>query len=172
MLEVSPDFFDGIDPLLLKISEKVVKQTEARELSVKQIKSIYRALVNKYELTEDELMFANLIFNDCIEMADGYEANVQDVKLSKQDRRRTAPKAIPCTDHLGNHFDCISDMAKHYGMAPRTLLSRLNDRGLTVEEALTKPLITFQQLNDRLSRGWSKEDALNIPWMTWENGND
>ena len=94
-------------------------------------------------------------------------------------------------DHLGNKFKSLSQMLKHWGISPATYYNRTHKEGLSVEEALTKPIAktySFQEvtdhlgnkyrslslmartygikpitLRDRLERGWSVREALTIP---------
>lgn len=46
----------------------------------------------------------------------------------------------PCTDHLGNHFDSLGELASTYNMEPGTLSRRLNIYGWPMEKALTTPV--------------------------------
>ena len=90
-------------------------------------------------------------------------------------------------DHLGNKFNNNSQMARHWGITPSLYHQRIN-LGLSKEEALTTPVskknssievtdhlgnqykslgsmaraygIKPVTLSDRLSRGWSIEEAL------------
>ena len=91
-------------------------------------------------------------------------------------------------DHLGNKFKNRSQMLKHWGILPATYHHRIHKEGLSVEEALTKPLsntyfpkevtdhlgnkyrslslmartygIKPITLRNRLERGWSVREAL------------
>ena len=94
-------------------------------------------------------------------------------------------------DHLGNKFKSLSQMLKHWGISPATYYNRTHKEGLSMEEALTKPIAktySFQEvtdhlgnkyrslslmartygikpitLRDRLERGWSVREALTVP---------
>lgn len=94
-------------------------------------------------------------------------------------------------DHLGNKFNNISQMARHWGISPSVFHRRVHVQGLSVEEALTTPIsrkhsaqevidhlgnkyrsrslmakaygISSLTLGDRLKRGWSIEEALTTP---------
>ena len=94
-------------------------------------------------------------------------------------------------DHLGNEFKSLSQMLKHWGISPATYYNRTHKEGLSMEEALTKPIakkFSFQEvtdhlgnkyrslslmartygikpitLSDRLERGWSIREALTTP---------
>lgn len=42
-------------------------------------------------------------------------------------------------DHLGNEYLDMTEMAKHYNISPSTLRRRIDDMGMSLEEALTTP---------------------------------
>lgn len=94
-------------------------------------------------------------------------------------------------DHLGNGFKSHSQMLKHWGISPATYYNRTHKEGLSMEEALTKPIAKTYSfkgvtdhlgnnyrslslmartygikpitLKDRLERGWSVREALTTP---------
>ena len=105
-------------------------------------------------------------------------------------REESRPKG-GVVDHLGNKFKSRSQMLKHWGISPATYYNRTHKEGLSMEEALTKPIAktySFQEvtdhlgnkyrslslmartygikpitLRDRLERGWSVKEALTTP---------
>ena len=46
---------------------------------------------------------------------------------------------IKCKDHLGNEYESITAMAEHYELPDTTVRARIA-RGLSLEDALTRPL--------------------------------
>ena len=107
---------------------------------------------------------------------------------SKKDALETPPPKSDiesCTDHLGNKFNSVSDMCKHWGIIRPTYDSRIK-LGWSKKDALETPTEkfctdhlgnTFKSIADmckywginpstydnRLKKGWSKKDALAIP---------
>jgi len=105
-------------------------------------------------------------------------------------REESRPKG-GAVDHLGNKFKSRSQMLKYWGISPATYYNRTHKEGLSMEEALTKPIaktFSFQEvtdhlgnkyrslslmartygikpitLRDRLERGWSIREALTTP---------
>lgn len=105
-------------------------------------------------------------------------------------REESRPKG-GVVDHLGNKFESKSQMLKHWGISNATYYNRTHKEGLSMEEALTKPIAktySFQEvtdhlgnkyrslslmartygikpitLRDRLERGWSVRKALTTP---------
>ncbi len=96
----------------------------------------------------------------------------------------------PCKDHLGKRYPNIKSMCAHWGIQPETYTRRRNVYGLTVEEALTRPVkhngglrctdhigkkyrsrtamcqrwgIDRKLFEYRISHGWTLEDALTKP---------
>ena len=96
----------------------------------------------------------------------------------------------PCKDHLGNDYPNIKAMCIRWNIQPETYTRRRNVYGMSVEEALTRPVKhnggqrcsdhtgkKFRSLTSmcrkwnidrklfeyRVSRGWSIEDALTRP---------
>ena len=96
----------------------------------------------------------------------------------------------PCTDHLGNYYPNIKSMCAYWHIRPETFTRRRNVYGLSLKEALTRPVkpnggrwsidhtgkkfrsrtamcsywnIDRKLFEYRLSRGWSLEDALIRP---------
>lgn len=105
-------------------------------------------------------------------------------------REESRPKG-GVVDHLGNKFGSKSQMLKHWGISNATYYNRTHSEGLSMEEALTKPIAktySFKEvtdhlgnnyrslslmartygikpitLRDRLERGWSVREALTTP---------
>ena len=105
-------------------------------------------------------------------------------------REESRPKG-GVVDFLGNKFESKSQMLKHWGISNATYYNRTHKEGLSMEEALTKPIAktySFQEvtvhlgnkyrslslmartygikpitLRDRLERGWSVREALTTP---------
>lgn len=96
------------------------------------------------------------------------------------------PRAIKCTDHLGNEFKSDIARAKHWNLGAATVRTRLA-QGWSLKDALEKPtkLAVFDHLgngfgslksmaehwnkptrvvHDRLKAGWSLKDALEKPY--------
>ena len=96
----------------------------------------------------------------------------------------------PCTDHLGNHYPNIKSMCAHWHIRPETFSRRRTVYGMSLEEALTRPVkhngglwctdhtgeefrsrtemcrfwnIDRKLFEYRISQGWSLEDALTRP---------
>ncbi len=96
----------------------------------------------------------------------------------------------PCTDHLGNHYPNIKSMCTFWNICPETYTRRRNVYGLSLEDALTRPVkhngglrcydhtgkrfrsrtsmcrhwnIDRKLFEYRMSQGWSLEDALTRP---------
>lgn len=94
------------------------------------------------------------------------------------------PKKISVTDHLGNQFESIGQMCKHWGVAPNTFKHRINKMGWSMGKALTEPTTKDKYIDHlgnefpsiykmaeyhgydpglvfhRLKRGWPVKDAL------------
>lgn len=47
-------------------------------------------------------------------------------------------------DHLGNRFPTVSAMARAYGIRPQTLFLRLNQKDMSIKEALTTPVKIYK----------------------------
>ena len=47
---------------------------------------------------------------------------------------------IPCFDHEGNIYDNIKSMCSFWHIKPETFTRRMNVYGMTLEEALTRPV--------------------------------
>lgn len=96
----------------------------------------------------------------------------------------------PCKDHLGNDYPSIKSMCAHWKIQPETYTRRRNVYGLSLKEALTRPVkhnggqrcsdhigkkyrsrtsmcrywnIDRKLFEYRISHGWSLEDALTRP---------
>lgn len=75
-------------------------------------------------------------------------------------------KERPCVDHLGNKFKSFSQMCKHWGLNPCTVLGRL-DSGVSLKEALeTKPVKrwTRKAVTDPLGKTFPSESAMCKFW--------
>ena len=97
---------------------------------------------------------------------------------------------IPCFDHEGNIYDNIKSMCSFWHIKPETFTRRMNVYGMTLEEALTRPVkpngglqctdhcgekffsvtsmckywgIGRKVYEYRISHGWTQEEALMIP---------
>jgi hypothetical protein len=95
-----------------------------------------------------------------------------------------------CTDHLGNRYPNIKAMCSRWDILPETFTRRINVYGMSLEEALTRPVkhnggqrcsdhtgkryrsrssmcrqwnIERKLFEYRISHGWSLEDALTRP---------
>jgi len=93
----------------------------------------------------------------------------------------------PSVDHLGNYFDSIKSMCKHWNVPYEAYTRRVKIRGWSVEKALTSPVkhnggiyctdhngkkyksitkmckrynISRKQYCYRISHGWTQEEAL------------
>ena len=102
----------------------------------------------------------------------------------------------PCVDHQGNIFGSIKSMCRFWQINPKTFSRRVNVYGMTLEEALTKPLksnsriktmdhrgevfpsrtsmcnywgIPRKTYEDRISHGWDMREALTIPPGSMKN---
>lgn len=100
-------------------------------------------------------------------------------------------KSTACKDHLGNEFPSVVDMCRFHKIKPMTFKTRMKN-GWTLKKALTEPLVTkpgtpiscedhlgngFRSVNamcayygippsryrNRISSGWTQEDALTTP---------
>lgn len=97
---------------------------------------------------------------------------------------------VPCCDHKGNIYGNIKSMCRAWNIKPETFDRRMKIYGMTLEEALTKPVkgnggykcsdyygkqfrsvtsmckywgISRKVYSYRMSHGWTQEEALTIP---------
>lgn len=66
-------------------------------------------------------------------------------------------------DHLGNKFKSHSQMLKHWGISPATYYNRTHKEGLSMEEALTKPIAktySFKEVTDHLGNQYDSFSAM------------
>ena len=97
---------------------------------------------------------------------------------------------IPCFDHEGNIYDNIKSMCSFWHIRPETFTRRMNVYGMTLEDALTRPVkpngglqctdhcgekffsvtsmckywgISRKVYEYRISHGWTQEEALTKP---------
>jgi hypothetical protein len=109
-------------------------------------------------------------------------------------------KNIPCEDHLGNHYDSLSAMLRHYELDYSAFLYRREKLGMSLEEALTAPKMNKKstaipcedhlgnhfnskvEMCDywriprnvyfrRIRDGWTQKDALTTPVKPQSNKN-
>lgn len=59
----------------------------------------------------------------------------------------------PCVDHKGNIFGNIKSMCRFWHINPKTFSRRMNVYGMTLEEALTKPLKSNSRIKTMDHRG-------------------
>ena len=64
----------------------------------------------------------------------------------------------PCTDHLGNKFESITSMCKHWGIGLRTFQYRMK-QGLTLEQTLTTPIKDLT-VTDHLGNKFESKKAM------------
>lgn len=111
--------------------------------------------------------------------------------LKDGSKYRTCKSLGDIEDHLGNKFNNNAQMACHWGISSSVFHRRVHVQGLSIEEALTRPLVSKRSaikvtdhlgneyrsrslmakaygltpltLSERLKRGWSVEEALTTP---------
>ena len=96
-------------------------------------------------------------FKSCDEMCafwgvdlDAYRCRVHSLKWSKERALTTPVKTrsrlkLPTSDHQGRSFESFEQLARFYSMCPDTLKHRLKC-GMSLEEALTKPMLRGQHV--------------------------
>ena len=81
-------------------------------------------------------------------------------------REESKPKGC-VVDHLGNEFKSLSQMLKHWGISLATYYNRTHKEGLSMEEALTKPIAktySFQEVTDHLGNSFPTKSEMSAHW--------
>ena len=70
----------------------------------------------------------------------GKRKNDSHISLEKALTMPARIKPIPCKDHMGNEFPSKTAMCKHYGISTTSFDKRINEKQMSLEDALTTPV--------------------------------
>lgn len=177
------------------ISKSVYEIRKKKKWSLEKILTTPIKYTTKAEITYDHL---GNKFDSFLKMCQFYNKNCSTVKnrlnkgWSLEDaltKNRTSARSIEIYDHLGNKFESMIAMCKHYNMNYQVIDRRLRN-GWDIEKALTTPAVkahkksydhlgnefasitdmcdhyktvTPTAFNERIAKGWTVEQALLTP---------
>lgn len=111
--------------------------------------------------------YNGVTYNSLEEMCSAYNVRVATFKarlgrgLSLQD----ALDGLFVRDHLGGRFSSVRAMCKHWGIYPSTYYHRLNELGMSVQDALTSPKsVDFHYIADHLGRRFRTVEEMCSHW--------